>query len=749
MEQELERLIEKFLRMPVARRRSLLPGYWRESDSVRSHLRALQKDNPDVYREIAAQVRASSMRAWRTSRKFESEPPPLLAPSPTRAPVRPPARAPLPRPAPAPQPPPPPPAVVRTAGDHVDFREATFHDRVIGVQHNHYGPAPTSAEWRPVRHVDPLEFGVRPTRHAGGLPDVPPYVPRDCDDDLRSELARSGLVLVLGERYVGKSYTAWRGVRSLPGHRLYAPALREDLRPLLATLQGRPGDYVLWLDELTDHLGAGSGGLDPQLLGRLTALGVVVLGTMSPDEYYRRRAGTAPGDRVVAVARTVELAREWSEAELERLAGLDDPRAYSAYLWSGREGAASYFAIGHLLFDEWRRAGTRLEHPRGRLLVRAAVDLARCGVRGPVPAGLLRSVQEQYGAEDRESFEDALAWATTPLFGVSGLLVQGDEPDTWRAYGALVAEALRSGGDLEPVPDAVWWTLLDAAEGGAPLDRGAVLDAARVALQARLEADDADVLYAFADRVGGPERDELLRRAADAGHLRAAEEWAAHLLHHEGDEKGALRYLEAAAERGSADAAREAGRLHLGRAEKWLERARGAEAAHLLGDLLLLRGDYEAAHNAYLDAEKAGHAAVARSSAMYHLLMNAPGKARVWLTRAVTAGDESAGELLSGLESEVDDLADYFAPSPAFPLDYAHYGTLAEAQGRKDEARKLYEEGHAAKDPYAAYRLGALLDGQGRPAEARDWYRKAAELGHPAARKALGATPDPPATVEE
>ncbi|MGW0331171.1 hypothetical protein ACWD0J_04690 [Streptomyces sp. NPDC003011] len=635
---------------------------------------------------------------------------------------------------------------VHTAADHVDFRDGTFHDQVIGVQHHHYGTVPAPADWRPVQQVGPLEFGVRPTRHVPGQPDVPPYVPRDCDEDLRAKLGHSSLVLILGEPYAGTSYTAWQGVRTLENHRLYVPDPGEDLRALLTALRGMPGGYVLWLDELTDHLGVGAGSLDPRLLGRLSALGVVVLGAMSPDEYYRRRAGTAPGDRVVAAARTVELAREWSEAELERLAAHDDPRAYPAYMWSGREGAASYFAIGHLLFDEWRRVGTHLEHPRGQLLVRAAVDLARCGVRGAVPVGLLASVQERYGREERESFEDALAWATTPLFGVSGLLVQGDEADTWRAYGALVAEALRSGADLEPVPDEVWWTLLDAAEGGAPVDRGPVLDAARVALHARIEAGDADLMYAFADRVGGDEREELLRRAADAGHPRAAEEWAARLLH-AGDETGALRYLEAAAESGSTSAAREAGRLHLGLAEKWLTAARDAEAAHLLGDLLLLRGDYGAAHDSYLEAEKAGHTAVARSSGMYHLLMSEPRKAKIWLTRAAKAGDESAGELLSALGPEVNDLQDYFAPSSAFPLDYAHHGTLAEEQGQADEARKLYEEGHATGDAYAAYRLGALLDRQDRPDEARDWYRKAADMGHPGAQQAMSEAPEPPDTV--
>jgi uncharacterized protein len=634
------------------------------------------------------------------------------------------------------------------AGDHIDLRGVTVHDQLIGVQHNHYGPVPAPAEWRQVGHVEPLEFGVRPTRPVSGLPDMPPYVPRDCDEDLRAKLTHNSLVLILGEQYAGKSYTAWQAVRSLEEHRLYVPDAGEDLRPVLAALRGKPGKYVVWLDELTDHLGAG--GLDPRLLGRLTGLGAVVLGTMSPDEYYRRRAGNAPGDRVVAMARTVELPREWSEAELERLSRYDDPRAYPAYMWSGREGAASYFAVGHLLFDEWRRVGTQLEHPRGQLLVRAAVDLARCGVRQAVPAELLGTVQEQYRAEERESFEDALAWATTPMFGVSGLLVQGEQDGTWRAYGALVAEALRSG-DLEPVPDEVWWTLLDVAqEPGAALDFPAVLEAARTALHARIEAGDPAVALGFARRTEGDEREEWLRRAADAGDPWAAVELAK-ILRERGDVKGAEPLLEAAAEAGDCDAATLLGELLLDRAERWLEK--GAEegsprAAHRLGDLFFGRGNDDAAFVNYWSAVAAGYAEVARSIGVFMILGSEDKVGQIWLRRAVAAGDELAAEPLSNVHSAPRswEESEEFFDTPGHPLHTVHLGNVREAQGELEEARSLYRAGYELGDAYGAYCLAALLQQQGDPDEATRWFRKAADMGHPGARKALA---EKPATVKE
>ncbi|MFE9611970.1 hypothetical protein [Streptomyces sp. NPDC006012] len=459
------------------------------------------------------------------------------------------------------------------SADHLDFRDATFHAQVVGVQYLTYpvAPGPATGLWGPVDEADPVWFGVRPTRLVPGLPEVPPYVPRDCDAELRGLLGRGGLVVVLGEPCAGKSYTAWNAVRSLAeeGYLLYAPDPHDDLRRLPGELKDSPGKRVLWLDELSDHLGPG--GLDRRLLQRFTGRGVVVLGTMSAREYYRRRSGTGPAESVLALARTVELAREWSESELERLAGhTDDPRAYPAYMWSGREGAASYFAIGHLLYDEWQRLGTQTEHPRGRLLVRAAVDLARCGVTEAVPVELLLRAAACYPAHgaEREALETGLAWATAPMFGISGLLVAGEKTGTWRAYGALVAEALRSGG-LPPVPDDVWWTLL----GDREVDRAAVLDGARAALRPRVDGGDIPVIMRFASLTEGTEREDWYRRAADLGHQPAVLQLATLLLRR-GDDGQAIPYLEAAARRGAVEAARQLAVIYEVRARYWWDRSR-------------------------------------------------------------------------------------------------------------------------------------------------------------------------------
>ncbi|MGW0706068.1 tetratricopeptide repeat protein [Streptomyces sp. NPDC002643] len=636
-------------------------------------------------------------------------------------------------------------------GDHNDFRGAEFHDKVVAkeehnhTEHNYYGNVPAPAQWKPVTEVEPWEFGVGETRHIPGQPDVPRYVPRDCDEELRTALGRPGLVLILGEPYAGKSYTAWQGVRSLEGHVFYAPGGAEDLRHVPAALRGGRGKYVVWLDEF-DHLGEGV--LEPGLLNKLTGLGVVVVGTMHPDEYYRRRARTAPSDRVVAKARTVLLPSEWSEDELARLWDSGDPRAYPAYEWSGKEGPASYFAVGHQLFDEWQREGTRARHPRGQLLVRTAVDLARCGVMTAVPIELLRSVHEKYGAvEGGESFEEARAWATERMFRVPGLLVAGEEADTWRAHGALVAEAVGSG-TLEPVPDEVWWALLCEVEDAA--QREVLRDAAYLTLWSRIEAGDSEVAHGLGVLMGGDKGEALLRRAADAGHVMASVDLAWRLLDRE-DEQAALPYLERAASDGNTWAALQLGRLHRKRAEHWLRQAAEAgdgEAAQALGEMLLASGGGETLRW-YTKAVKAGHKEVATSLGRALSYRGNKGDAEYWLRRGAELEEPDGVHSLAvflhrlgGHDVEVEQLYRR-AEELGHPAASRNLGNLLLHTGAVEEGEELLRQEAVRGSGDAAYWLSKHLRNRGNAEEADRWLHKAAELDHYYAMRRLSPLPVP------
>ncbi|MFF4270813.1 hypothetical protein [Streptomyces sp. NPDC001536] len=396
-------------------------------------------------------------------------------------------------------------SVTHVAGDHLDFRDATFHDQVIGVQHvrNTYEtrpgvPQPVVDDWPTAKDVEPLAHGVRPTRRGQGLPPLPPYVRRDADGAVRAALeqagADGGLVVVLGEPFGGKTRTALEAAAEvLPDARVFAPARGEDLRALPAVLRGRLDPVVLWLDDLDTHLGDG---LEPRLLAQLTGQGVVVLATLREDAYDECR--NTPRGRVLDLAHMVELPREWSEAERERAGRAGDARLTEAARRSGAEGVAAYLSVGPLLWEEWRRARRADRHPRGHALVRAAIDLARCGLQGPVSQDLLVKVHEadddDVGAGvERESVDEALVWAAGKRHGALRMLRRSGMR-MWEAAPYLVETAAQDAG-FPAVDASVWRCALEAARGDAAYDFEVVARRAGEAFRSAADAGDSQAMF--------------------------------------------------------------------------------------------------------------------------------------------------------------------------------------------------------------------------------------------------------------
>ncbi|MEU1009636.1 hypothetical protein [Streptomyces sp. NPDC005890] len=646
-------------------------------------------------------------------------------------------------------------------GDHVDFRQADIHGPVIGVQIQHtYGARPPIGlpgpeEWPAATALEPLAHGARPARRMKGCPPLPPYVTRDADEALLAALASAaadgGLVVVLGEPFAGKSRTALAILAAaLPTARVYAPDAGADLRGLPDLLRGAAAHRVLWLDDLDSHLG--DGGLEPRLLARLAGLGTVVLATLREDAYEEYRQ--TPRGRVLDLAQIVELPREWTDAERARAAASKDPRLTEAAGLAGAEGLAAHLAVEPRLWADFRRAGRK--HPRGQALVRAAIDLARCGLRGPLPQDLLVEVAESYGPSDgTEPVEEALEWAARERYGVLPLLRRVG-PRAWAAAGPLVGAA-RYDEDYPPVDGALWQRALDVARTGEGHDAELVTTLAGVAFERAVNAGDRKAMY----RLGLLEESQGHRQEAESWFLRAAEagvpEAAGHvgrLLAERGEGRDAEPFLEQAAEAGDGRAATLLGRLLRDRAAKWLEAGAAQEdpeAAHLLADLLMTSSGADRLWDLYHTASAAGRTEVARSIGMWLLVWNHRIAGQAWLRRAADAGDEEAAHMLEYADRPwpLEEALSYFAPSDLYPLDRAHYGAVLEAAGRTDEACDHYREGYERGDSYAAYRLAALLEKQGSQDEARTWYRKAAGLGHPAALKALGEPPAGPDTVKE
>ena len=661
-----------------------------------------------------------------------------------------------------------------TGGDLLDFRRSTFNGQVVGVQHvnNSYAAAPSPGDaqpgpldWPLAKDVEPLMHGVRPTRRVKGLPALPPYVGRDQDGMANSALeqARSegGLVVVLGPAYSGKSRAALAAMAQVvPEYRVFAPAQHEDLRKLPALLRGRTERCVVWLDDLDGHLG--TGGLEPRLLAQLTNLEAVVLATMR-DEAYDKCVGTSAKGRLLDLAQLVELPRDWRPAELKRAEESEDPRLTEAARESGPVGVTTYLAIGPRLWNDWRRARNPERHPRAHALVRAAIDLARCGLKGPLPQGLLVTVHEGYGVTgvERESVDDAWEWVGRKRYGVLRMLRCSEREKG--PFGDVLPYFVHTADQDEtfpPVAGWVWGHAVEAARADpARYDVESVAAGARVAYLREAEAGDASAMHALGlleEGFGeGEKAESWFRRAVEAGWVESAG-YLGRLLVERGEHKEAEPFLESAADAGDGDAATLLGKLLLERAERWLRAgvAEGnPEAAHRLGDVLLGKGDIEAAgYQYYEESARTGYTEVALSLGLWHLLCNERGIAEVWLGRAAADGNERARYLQGLLEVELEPLVDavmFFGECADGLLDVAHYGVVLEKQGHLDKAREQYEKAHEFGDSYGAHCLAALLEKQGNPEEAKLWYRKAADMGHPAALKALAERTPTPDTVKE
>ncbi|MEE1755916.1 hypothetical protein [Streptomyces sp. SP18CS02] len=612
----------------------------------------------------------------------------------------------------------------------------------IGVL-NQYTATPDPAAWLPVSGTGPVDLGAR---NEGA------YVRRDRDADLER---LTGLVLVTGEPLTGKTTTAWAAMSArLPRHQVCVPPPGSDLRYLPERIRHRGGPCVLWLDELEGHLH--DRGLDAGLLSRLTAMDVPVLATMTDRMYRAHRFGTTAHARLLSRARIVELARVWSEDETRRLAESEDPRLQDALEWRGGHGVTEFLALGPELWDEWQWARRPSDHPRGHLLVRAAIDLARCGVTGPVPLSMLRATYDLYGTDEAaaadESFEDALDWASRPRLGLAGLLVAGRAEGTWQAHGSLVGNARRRS-EVPAVTPAVWAHVLRTASTDPSYDLHAVAAAARAQYLPPAEDGDPDAMFRIgmlAERVDGDlaAAERWYRPAAGKG-SRAAAGALGRLLAGRGMAREAEFHLETAAGAGDAKAALLLGKLLRDRAEEALRQAAGegnAEAAHHLGDLLFGRGEDEAAFDWYVTAADAGYEKVAGSLGGLHRYRAEEGVAAVWIGRAIDAGDtvRSAAPHPNRARSDEETTA-YFrdAADEGARLDPANLGVLLEEQGRHDEARAWYEEGFRRGDSYGAFRLAGLDAKEGRTAGAAHWMRRAADAGHPGALGMLGAQDGP------
>jgi hypothetical protein len=389
-----------------------------------------------------------------------------------------------------------------------------------------------------VRDLDnPLAVGVHPALSPVSREDaVPPFVLRDRSLDLVEALRVSRFILVVGESTAGKSRMAYEAMRScLADHVFIRPRSRRDLPAALE----RAGQYrrsVVWLDDLELYLGAD--GLVAEMITPLLAAPrrhTVVLATMRAHErarYSPRQAAGLPDSggyafrlagEVLALALEVRVDRLWSRTERDRAADFDDRRITHALEQADRFGIAQYLAAGPQLFREWQDAGGSAPEgkPRGAALVAAAVDARRAGYHDPLPIDFLRQLHEVYLADAvgrhvrLDTWDEALAWATQPLYSTSSLLLPSGN-GRYVAFDYL-ADALDEYPRAPDLPLPVWEALIEFVPTGDVIEvawsaflRGRPRVAER-ALGNAVESGHYEAALDFADMMHDSERvDDVL-----------------------------------------------------------------------------------------------------------------------------------------------------------------------------------------------------------------------------------------------
>jgi len=301
---------------------------------------------------------------------------------------------------------------------------------------------------RPAGRWEPAELGVHPVPGGGPQGPMPAYLRRPHDELLRlvldPEVAGSRLIVIRGEACAGKSRAAYEAVADrLADWPLEYPPTAEALAARLEA--GIPAWTVLWLGELSRYADADGGAA---ALSRLAELlegeGHVVITTVWPEHWaaYVTAAGARLGagdparvagrlvagldelafhDPDPAYGGVIDVPARFTAGELMAAAARGDPVLAAAAAAAGPDGRVTqYLAGGPALLRRYDGPGG---DPYGQAIITAAMDAARLGHAGPLPAVLVPDAAVGYlagplAAADVASRRDgALAWASAELDG--------------------------------------------------------------------------------------------------------------------------------------------------------------------------------------------------------------------------------------------------------------------------------------------------------------------------------------------
>ncbi|MFC4071849.1 hypothetical protein [Actinoplanes subglobosus] len=549
---------------------------------------------------------------------------------------------------------------------------------------------------RRVREADPRRLGVHASiQVTAGTDDLPPYVRRDFDAELRNTVdaaARTGgMVLLCGGSSVGKTRALFEAAGAvLPEWWLLHPA---DAAGVRAFAQAPTPRTVVWLDELQRYLDQ-PGGLPAGSIRDLLAAGVVVLATLWPDEVANRSAPRVPGEddrhaedrELLKLARIMDVPATFSIDERRRAEQRADDGRIRIALEHADPGVTQVLAAGPELIRRWRHAPAGECY--GQAVITAALDARRVGAQAPLTIDYLEAAAPAYLTPAQQAtappdwFGQAIRYAVKPVQGAASCLTPVPV-GMGQIAGYLTADYLhqtaRTIRRTEAVPDPVWQALVTH------------------------HPHDWYRLSDNAERRGQPEHAiGLYRRQAGTGDVFAAAKLNGLLV-----EQGRVEELRQRADAGDEYAA------------KWLVEQRQAEKRRqqpedgIAVELLIEQDQIEEATRLLRQSADAGD-----MSAALRLSGLLAGQGRLAeLRQRADSGDVFAAGRLAALlveQGRVEELRRRADAGDTFAA--ARLAGLLAEQGRVEELRRRADAG----DTFAAMGLADLLVAQGRVEELRD-----------------------------
>jgi tetratricopeptide (TPR) repeat protein len=340
-----------------------------------------------------------------------------------------------------------------------------------------------------VRETHPRRLGVHAAIQVPGVAgELPPYVPRDLDDALRTAITDAadggGFVVLIGSSSVGKTRTMFEAIRAvLPQWWLVHPDAA-DADSLSAIAAASIPRVVVWLDELQRYLDRPVE-LTAGLVRRLAGAGAVLVGTVWPDEYARRSRPRTPDQpdphadarEVLDLATSIDVPTAFSTMEQRRAEDLADDQRIRIALRTADAGITQTLAAGPALVRWWETA----PNPYGRAVITAVLDARRVGLNHAVTVAFLETAvpgyltSAQQAAAPRTWLTEALEYATTPLHGAASALVPSPA-GMGSVAGYLAADylhqyALTSRRTVQ-LPDLAWQAIVELCPATDALELG-------------------------------------------------------------------------------------------------------------------------------------------------------------------------------------------------------------------------------------------------------------------------------------